>query len=78
MYQKCKGAIDVLTPFTSMHKEFLNSQEDLTDDVSGHYAEFIESIAKINIYEMGEFNAVLKAFRKDRASILGIAKKVLK
>jgi hypothetical protein len=78
MYQKCKSAIDVLKPFSSMHKEFLKAKEDLTDDVTGHYAEYISNISKTKIYQMGEVNSVLNAYQSNRDSIVGIAKKVLR
>jgi hypothetical protein len=78
MYQKCKNAIEVLQPFSSMHKDFLKAKEDLTDDVTGHYAEYVSNISKTKIYQMGEVNSVLNAYRGDRSSIIGIAKKVLR
>lgn len=77
MYQKCKSAIEVLKPFTDMHKDFISKKEDDTDDVQGYYAEFISEVSKVHIYQTSEVTALLKAYQKDRASMLGIVKKVL-
>lgn len=78
MYQKCKNAIDVLKPFTTMHKDFISKKEDSTDEVQGHYSEFIAELSKVQIYQTAEVTAILKAYHEDRESILGITKKVLK
>lgn len=78
MYQKCKSAIEVLKPFTVIHKHFLSQQEDQTDDVQGHYAEYISEACKVQIYQTAEVTLLLKAYFKDRSSMLGIANKVLK
>lgn len=78
MYQKCKSAIEVLKPFSKLHANFIEKKEDTTDEVQGHYAEFINEISKVEMYETHEVVAILKAYKKDRASILGITKKILK
>ncbi len=77
MYQKCKVAIDVIKPFSEMHKSFLKAQEETTDDVSGHFSEYIKTIGNIKIYQTGEIISILNAYQKDRSSIIGIAKKIL-
>ena len=78
MYQKCKSAVEVLKPFTVMHQEFLKTQEDQTDEVQGYYTEFIAEACKVGIHQTHEVTAILRAYQKDRASMLGITKKVLK
>ena len=78
MYQKCKSAIEVLKPFSKMHADFISQKEDTTDEVSGYYTEFITEVSKIQIHQTHEITAILQAYQKDRSSILGIAKKVLK
>lgn len=78
MYQKCKSAIEVLKPFTTMHQNFLKTQEDQTDEVQGYYTEFIAELSKIGIHQTHEVTAILRAYQKDRASMIGITKKVLK
>lgn len=77
MYQKCKSAIEVLKPFTELHKDFISKKEDQTDEVQGCYAEYISEMSKVNIHQTMEVVAVLNAYQKDRLSILGIARKIL-
>lgn len=77
LYQKCKSAIDILKPFSKMHQEFLEAKEDITDDVSGHFAEYISNISKTQIYQTGEINSIIQAYNIDRKSIVGVAKKIL-
>lgn len=77
MYQKCKVSLETLTPFTSLHLEFLKRKEEDTDDVRGHYQEFIHEASKVEIFQTAEVVALLKAYQIDRKSLLGVAKKVL-
>lgn len=77
MSMKCKNTIDVLFPFSNMHKDFIEQEEEKTDEVQGHYAEYINEMSNVQIFEMGEVVAIIKAYHKDRKSILGIAKKTL-
>lgn len=78
MYQKCKSAIEVLKPFTTMHKDFISKKEDQTDEVQGYYAEYITELSKVSIHYAHEVTMVLRAYQKDRSSMLGITKKILK
>ena len=78
MYQKCKSSIEVLKPFSKMHADFIDQKEDTTDEVSGYYTEFITEVSKVQIHQTHEITAILQAYQKDRSSILGITKKVLK
>lgn len=78
MYQKCKNAIESLKPFTKMHQNFIEKEEDKTDDVQGYYTEYISEVSKVQIFQTAEVTAILRAYQKDRASILGITKKILK
>lgn len=78
MHKKIKIALDELTPMTSLHRDFINSKESQTDEVQGHYQEYIETLAKVQIHESAEVTAILNAYFKDRTSILGITKKILK
>ena len=61
-----------------MHADFIEKKEDTTDEVSGFYAEFITEVSKIQIHQTHEITAILQAYKKDRSSILGITKKILK
>jgi len=77
MYQKCKNALDALEPFTKMHLAFISKKEDDTDEVRGHYEEFVHELSKVEIYQTAEVYSILKAYQIDRKSMLGVAKKVL-
>jgi hypothetical protein len=56
--------------------EFLTLKEDATYDVQGIYDEFINNLSVVNMWEVGELNEILKAYRKDKSSVLGITRKV--
>ena len=77
MYAKCKFALDLLEPFTKMHLEFIERREDDTDEVRGHYQEYLHEMSKVEIYQTGEINSVLKAYQMDRKSMLGVTRKIL-
>lgn len=77
MYQKCKSAIETLKPFTKIHLDFINAKEDNTDEVQGLYSEYINEVSNVKIYQTAEVTALLKAYQKDRSSMLGITKKIL-
>ncbi len=77
MYQKCKQAIESLKPFSKMHKNFIDHKEDLTDDVSGYYGEYIQNMASIKIYQTKEISALIEAYHLDRNSMIGITKKII-
>ena len=78
MYQKCKSALETLTPFTKMHIDFISKQEDKTDEVRGCYEEFISEACKVQIFQTAEVTALLKAYQLDRKSSMGMAKKILR
>ena len=67
-----------MQPFTKLHEGFLNEKEDTTDDVSGYYSGFVTQLSKTQIYQAAEVTALLKAWELDRASMMGLTKKVLK
>ncbi len=77
MYAKCKFALDLLEPFTKMYLDFIERKEDDTDEVRGHYQEYLHLMAKTEIYQTGEINAILKAYQINRESILGVTRKIL-
>jgi len=78
MYLKCKNALEALEPFTKMHMSFIERKENDTDEVRGHYEEYIHEVGKIEMYQTGEVASILKAYHLDRSSMLGIASKVIK
>lgn len=59
-------------------KEFLAKKEDATYDVQGVYDEYINTLSKIEMWEMEEFNELVKAFKHDKSSTLGFARKINK
>ena len=59
-------------------KEFLDKKEDATYDVQGVYDEYINTLSKIEMWEMEEFTELVKAYKKDRNSTLGFARKINK
>ena len=58
--------------------EFLSKKEDATYDVQGVYDEYINTLSKIEMWEMEEFSELIKAFKKDKKSTLGFARKINK
>ncbi|MBP6424161.1 MAG: hypothetical protein KA278_00505 [Flavobacterium sp.] len=77
LHIKLKTAIDSLVPFTSMYNDFIKQKEDQTDEVSGHIAEYLHLVSQPEIYLSGELAGILKAYKKDRKAIIGIAQKTL-
>ena len=61
-----------------MFDDFVQKKEETTDDVQGNYEDYINELSKIQMYDCGELTMVLKAFQKDRKSILGISKKIMR
>lgn len=59
-------------------KEFIRKKEDDTDHVQGDYLEMIEEISKIELYECKRISEIIRAYRKDSSSIIGIANKINK
>lgn len=56
---------------------FARAKEDQTFEVAAVYEEFIDELSNVELYHCGELTAILKAYHKDKKSILGIAKKIL-
>ena len=54
-----------------------NDVEDSTIDVHDVFYDFIKNVNTVNIEEMGEISGMIKAYKKDKKSIIGIAKKIL-
>lgn len=58
--------------------DFFNSVEEQTVQVYEIYEQYIEAVASVPIWDASEMTAVIQAFKADKKSVLGIAKKVLK
>jgi hypothetical protein len=78
LFKSCKNTGELLKPFSKFYKQFLEQKEEDTDDVSGHFAEYIQKVSSVEIYQMGEINSIIEAYFIDRKSVVGIAKKILK
>lgn len=59
-------------------RDFEKLKEDQTFEILGIYDAFVEEIAKTELYYCLEITEILKAYRKDRSSILGITRKINK
>ena len=62
----------------SMFDEFTKHKEDSTDEILSNYEEFVYELSKIEMYDCSELTTILRAYRKDKGSVLGICKKVLR
>ena len=78
LYQRCKATVKELIPFTVHHKNYLDNNETGTDEMQGQAEAYFEQLAKVEIFEMAEVTAIIKAYKINKKSILGTAKKVLR
>lgn len=67
-----------LLPIMVQYNEALKSGEDNVYDVHELYDIIIDHLSKIDMYKINELDLVLKAFKKDSKSLVGIAKKINK
>lgn len=51
---------------------------DAFEDTFNYFMEMMQELNSIEVYESDEFKHVIKAFKKDKKSILGITNKILK
>jgi len=68
---------DHLKKINPIFDDFVREKEDATDEVQGLYMEFIQEVSELEMWDLSEVTAILKARKKDKASIMGITKKVL-
>lgn len=59
-------------------RDFEKQKEDQTFEVLGFYENFISEVSKTELYYCHEVAEILKAYHKDRSSILGITRKINK
>lgn len=57
-------------------RDFLLKKEDATYEVQGIYDEYINNLSVVEMWEVVELTEIIKAYRKDKSSILGITKKI--
>lgn len=70
--------INLMKMFNPMFQEFLNKKEDNTFDVAGVYEEFVEEVASVELYNCADLSKIIQAYKKDKASIMGISNKILR
>lgn len=70
--------IKALTPLTKMVEDFDEHIPNAYEDVYNLHIDLIEEFISVPLHEAGELTAVIQAFKKDKKSLLGISKKVLK
>jgi hypothetical protein len=70
--------INLMKMFNPMFQEFLNKKEDNTYDVTGYYEEFVEEIASVELYNCADLTKIIQAYKKDKASVMGISNKILR
>ncbi len=73
--QNTSEKLKIINP---IFKEFIEKKEDATDEVTQIYDEFIHEIAELEMWQLGEVTSVIKAYKKDKSSVLGITKKIIK
>lgn len=70
--------IKLMKMFNPMFQEFLNKKEDNTYDVTGYYEEFVEEVASVELYHCSDITKIIQAYKKDKASVMGISNKILR
>lgn len=60
------------------YDQFFNHVEDSTCDVYDVYEKYTKAIASVPIYDAENITMIIEAYKKDKKSIEGICKKILK
>lgn len=60
------------------YDKFFNDIEDSTIQVYDVYEKFFNTISNVPIYEMENISTMLEAYKKDKKSIEGICRKILR
>lgn len=77
--QKAKIFLDELKIVEQkFYNDFLDKKEDSTCGVYDVYDNFIKEISETEIYDMQNITMLIKAYKKDKKSLEGICKKILK
>lgn len=72
-----RNSIQFLELTTAGFKEFEKSKEDTTYEVYGYFQEMIMQLSGVSLYQVNDLSVIIQALKKDKKSMLGIAKKVL-
>lgn len=67
--------INQLKVIDPMYNEFVKQKPDQTDDVEGYFKEFISEVASVQLYECHNISRIIKQYKKNPSSIMGIVKK---
>lgn len=70
--------IKALHPYVLMSEDLDKHEEKPFEEVYNQHIELMNEVSSIKLYESSEVAAIIKAYKKDPNSILGIAKKILK
>ena len=71
-----KNACENIKFINPYFQSFIKEQEDATFDVKAVYENFIHELAKVDLWECENLTGILKAYKKDPKSIIGICKKI--
>jgi len=70
--------IQALIPLSKMVDGLDEAETQTYEDIYNNHIDLINEVVSVPLYEASELNAVIKAFKKDKKSLLGISKKILK
>lgn len=70
--------IRALKPYVLMSEEVDKNAEKPFEDVYNAHIEFLNEVSKVKLDESMDITNVIRAYKKDPKSILGITKKILK
>jgi len=80
--QKRKNLLNQILFELKKEEHLFNNLESVVSqqliDIYNNFYDFINIAGKINIEESGEITAIIEAYKKDKKSMLGITKKILK
>lgn len=77
-YRHLKKASESIRGFIPDFEHFAKTREDDVYDVKGYYEEFIHELSLIEFHDLTSLIGLLRAYKKDKKSMIGIAKKILK
>ena len=73
-----KRTIKALHPYVLMSDDINEKADKPFEDVYNEHIEMLEEISKVKLYESSEITAIIRAYKKDPKSILGLTKKILR
>jgi len=80
--QDLKHKINILMPVLIKaepeYDAFFNSVEGSTTQVYDAYDQFIKQVASVKIWDCENITAIIEAYKKDKKSLQGLVKKILR